>query len=87
MNVNSQHKTFGGQFICVVKLRSHMLQILKIIAVLLTVATGGLSLFKPMSTSGFNGLEPFGGRGVSEIRSVLGGLFIALGLALLIIKR
>jgi hypothetical protein len=60
-----------------------MLQIIKIIAVLLTIATGGLSLFKPMSTPGFTGLEPVGGRGISEIRSVLGGLFIGLGLAAL----
>jgi hypothetical protein len=62
-----------------------MLQILKIIAALLTIATGGLSLFKPMSTPGFTGLEPVGGRGVSEIRSVLGGLFITLGLVPLIL--
>jgi hypothetical protein len=62
-----------------------MLQILKIITALLTIATGGLALFKPMSTPGFTGLEPLGGRGITEIRSVTGGLFIALGLAPLIL--
>ncbi len=56
-----------------------MLHILKIIAALVTIATGGLALFKPMATPGFTGLDPAGGRGISEIRSVLGGLFIALG--------
>jgi len=29
---------------------------------------------------GFTGLQPVGGRGITEIRSILGGLFIALGL-------
>ncbi len=62
-----------------------MLQILKIVAALLTIATGGLALLKPMSTPGFTGLNPIGGRGISEIRSVLGGLFIALGLIPLIL--
>lgn len=63
-----------------------MLPILKIIACVLTIATGGLSLFAPLSTPGFTGLQPVGGRGISEIRSILGGLFIALGLAPLFLK-
>ncbi|GEM_PF-268077 len=57
-----------------------MLEILKLIAAILTIATGALSLFAPKSTPGFTGLEPIGGRGISEIRSILGGLFITLGL-------
>lgn len=55
--------------------------ILKIIAALATAATGVLALVKPSATYAFIGLNPNGVRGVSEIRSIFGGLFIALGLA------
>ncbi|MCG2788298.1 MAG: DUF4345 family protein [Anaerolineae bacterium] len=57
-----------------------MLEILKLIAAILTIATGALALFSPKSVPGFTGLQPVGGRGITEIRSTLGGLFIALGL-------
>jgi len=57
------------------------LSILKIIAALGTVATGGLALVKPSAAYGFTGLNAPGARGVSEIRAVFGGLFIGLGLA------
>ncbi|PKN92831.1 MAG: DUF4345 domain-containing protein [Chloroflexi bacterium HGW-Chloroflexi-6] len=57
-----------------------MLEILKLIAAILTIATGALALFSPQSVPGFTGLQPVGGRGITEIRSILGGLFIALGL-------
>jgi len=62
-----------------------MLEILKIIAAVLTIATGALSLFSPKSVPGFTGLQPVGGRGISEIRSILGGLFIALGIVPLVL--
>ncbi len=62
-----------------------MLEILKIIAAILTIATGALSLFSPKSVPGFTGLQPVGGRGISEIRSILGGLFIALGIVPLVL--
>jgi hypothetical protein len=57
-----------------------ILQILKIIVCLATVATGVLALVKPDLAYGFIGLTPSGVRGVSEIRAIFGGLFIALGL-------
>jgi len=57
-----------------------ILLILKIIAALGTAATGLLAFFKPDVTYGFIGLNANGVRGVSEIRAVFGGLFIALGL-------
>lgn len=57
-----------------------ILDILKIIAALATAATGLLAFFKPDATYGFTGLTANGARGVSEIRSVFGGLFIALGI-------
>ena len=55
--------------------------VLKIIATLATAATGLLAFVKPAATYGFIGLNPNGVRGVSEIRSIFGGLFIGLGLA------
>ena len=58
-----------------------ILQILKIMAALATAATGVLALVKPEATYGFIGLTANGVRGVSEIRAIFGGLFIALGLA------
>jgi hypothetical protein len=58
---------------------------LKIVALLLTLATGLLSLVKPKAVFGFTGLIAEGARGISEIRAVLGGLFIGLGAAPLIL--
>ncbi len=57
------------------------LSVLQIISAILTVLVGLYSLLAPKSTVGFTGLSPQGGRGVTEIRAVLGGLFIVLGLA------
>ena len=54
--------------------------VLKVIAALATAATGLLALVKPTATYGFIGLNANGVRGVSEIRAVFGGLFIALGI-------
>ncbi len=62
-----------------------LIQVLQIIAALATAATGLVSLLVPRKVTGFTGLEPIGGRGVTEIRAVLGALFIALGLAPLFI--
>lgn len=58
-----------------------ILTVLKIIAALATVATGLLALVKPTAAYSFTGLNATGARGVSEIRSIFGGLFIGLGLA------
>ncbi len=55
------------------------LSILKIIAAAGTVATGLLALVKPRSVYSFTGLRAEGGRGITEIRAILGGLFITLG--------
>jgi len=55
--------------------------ILKVFSALATSATGLLALIKPTAIYGFTGLIANGARGVSEIRAIFGGLFIALGLA------
>ncbi len=57
------------------------LEILKIIGAIGTVATGFISLLAPRSIKGFTGLEATGPRGITEIRAVMGALFIGLGLA------
>ena len=62
-----------------------ILTILKYIALLATVATGLLAFIKPDAVYGFTGLTAQGARGVSEVRAVFGGLFIALGIAPLVL--
>ena len=62
------------------------IQILQLIAAVATILTGLVSLLKPQSVTGFTGLRPEGGRGITEIRAVLGGFFIALGAAPLLLN-
>jgi hypothetical protein len=62
-----------------------ILKIFQIIAALATIATGVLALLRPNNIRGFTGLIADGPRGVTEIRTVLGGIFIGLGLAPLVL--
>lgn len=62
-----------------------ILQILQLLALILTIGTGLLSLLAPLSVQGFTGLNVAGGRGVTEIRAIFGGLFIGLGLAVFVL--
>ena len=55
------------------------IQILQIIGAAATVLTGLFSLVKPNDIKGFTGIQPEGGRGVTEVRAIFGGVFIALG--------
>jgi uncharacterized membrane protein HdeD (DUF308 family) len=55
------------------------LSILQYIACVLTIAVGAYSLFAPLNAGKFTGLIPEGGRGITEIRVVLGMFFVALG--------
>lgn len=64
-----------------------MLNVLKIIGAVGTIITGVISLIRPLSVTGFTGLKPDGARGLSEIRAVLGGLFIASGAAVLYLNE
>jgi len=64
-----------------------ILQILKIIAAIATILTGIVSLFWPMRVPGFTGLDPNGGRGITEIRTILGALFVGLGAAVLYVNN
>jgi hypothetical protein len=64
----------------------NFLSILKIIAAMATIVTGLFSMFKPHAVQDFTGLSLPAPRGVTEIRAVLGGFFIALGAAPLIFQ-
>jgi hypothetical protein len=64
-----------------------VIRILQIIAAVGTILTGVVSLLFPRSVTGFIGLDPVGGRGITEIRAVLGGFFIALGALPLILNK
>ena len=63
----------------------NILKILQIIAVIGTIGTGLVSLIAPHSVFGFTGLNAPGARGITEIRSILGGLFIGLGIAVFVL--
>ena len=65
--------------------RNMFIKVLQIIAVIATILTGLVSLINPQSVQGFTGLTAPGGRGITEIRSVLGGLFIGLGIAVFLL--
>ena len=62
------------------------LDVLKIIAAVATILTGLLALLRPKAAYGFTGLTDTGGRGVTEMRSIFGGLFIALGVFPLVVN-
>lgn len=57
-----------------------ILNILKIIVAIGTIITGLVSLVRPEAVYGFTGLRAEGGRGITEIRSILGAFFIGLGI-------
>jgi hypothetical protein len=63
-----------------------LMQILKILLAVGTIATGLISLVRPRSVMDFTGLHVSGARGITEIRAVLGGAFIGLGMAPLILN-
>jgi len=62
-----------------------LITVLQIIAVIGTILTGLFSLVAPTKIEGFTGIKPVGGRGITEIRAIFGGLFIGLGLAAFIL--
>ena len=62
------------------------LQMLKYISAIATIITGIVSLFWPTRVLGFTGLDVVGGRGITEVRTILGALFVGLGAAALYIN-
>jgi hypothetical protein len=63
-----------------------ILQVLKIVAVFGTLLTGLVSVLRPRSVFDFTGLAAPGARGITEIRAILGGVFVGLGLAPLLLN-
>lgn len=64
-----------------------LVRLLRYAVMAATVTSGLVLLVKPESVSGFTGLAPDTARGVTEIRAAMGGVFIALGVAPLILGR
>lgn len=64
-----------------------VLLILKYIVAIGTILTGVVSVFWPMKVLGFTGLDVSGGRGVTEIRAIVGAVFIGLGAAVLYLNH
>lgn len=64
-----------------------MLPMIKLAVAILTVLVGAYALFWPKAALDFTGLAAPTGRGISEVRAVLGGLFIGLGAAVLYMNR
>jgi hypothetical protein len=62
----------------------NIIQILNLFAVVVTLLTGLYSLIQPKKIKGFTGLEASSPRATTEIRAVMGGTFIGLGIAALI---
>ena len=62
-----------------------ILQILKIVAAVGTLATGLYALVRPRAIQGFTGLTAPAVRGITELRAVMGGGFIGLGIAPLLL--
>jgi hypothetical protein len=63
-----------------------ILDIVKLLIAVGTIVTGLISLIWPRAVQGFTGLSAPGPRGITEIRAVLGGGFIGLGVAPLILN-
>jgi hypothetical protein len=59
---------------------------IKIMVSVATIGFGLMSIVSPPAAERFTGLTANGPRGISEIRAVLGGLFVGLGLAALIFR-
>lgn len=64
-----------------------LLRLLRVVVLVVTVASGLILVVKPESVSGFTGLAPDAPRGITEIRAAMGGVFIALGVAPLLLRR
>ncbi|HET6846793.1 MAG TPA: DUF4345 family protein [Anaerolineales bacterium] len=58
-----------------------ILLILKILCALATIVVGMVSLIRPTSVYAFTGLLVSGPRGITEIRAILGAMFVGLGAA------
>ncbi len=63
-----------------------ILDYIKIIIAVGTIGFGAYSVIAPQAIKGFTGLVADGSRGISEIRAVMGGVFVALGIVAILFK-
>jgi predicted secreted protein len=63
-----------------------LIQTLKWIAVFVTLGFGLYTMVKPGAIEGFTGLAPSSPRGITEIRAVMGGTFVGLGIAAVVLN-
>jgi hypothetical protein len=64
-----------------------VLLVLKIIAAIGTLLTGLIALLQPKAAAKFLGFSAAGPRGVTETRVLMGAVFIALGMAPLLLSN
>ncbi len=64
-----------------------LIPLFQIIAIVGTLMTGTVSLIRPKSVQKFTGLRAKGGRGITEIRSILGAVFVGLGASALVLDH
>ncbi|HDS29048.1 MAG TPA: DUF4345 domain-containing protein, partial [Candidatus Acetothermia bacterium] len=62
------------------------MQIIHLVIAVATVGFGFLSVVAPRTALRFTGLSAPSSRGISEIRAVLGGVFVGLGIAALLYR-
>jgi hypothetical protein len=62
------------------------IQIFQLLVVVATLLTGVAGLVWPKRIQGFIGLTAPGARGITELRTIFGGTFIGLGLAVLLLN-
>ncbi len=63
-----------------------LIQTLKWIAVFVTLGFGLYAMVKPGMIERFTGLAPSTSRGITEIRAVMGGTFLGLGIAAVVLN-
>lgn len=61
--------------------------LLQVIAAIGTILVGLYSLLLPRKIDGFTGVTAIGPRGVTEIRTIFGAVFIGLGAAVLVLNE
>ncbi|HSJ56530.1 MAG TPA: DUF4345 family protein [Anaerolineae bacterium] len=64
-----------------------VIEILQIVAAIATALVGLVSLAVPEKVKGFTGLDVSTARGLTEMRAILGGSFVGLGIAPLILNE
>jgi hypothetical protein len=62
-----------------------ILTFIKILCAVFTIGFGLYSVVAPGAIKGFTGLDANNPRGVTEVRAVMGGTFVGLGLAALLL--